>query len=77
MRLAVEGRPAGRLVSHRRRARRKRLMLILCLCAVLYTENTSGLKVDPVVVLVLAIGFIFSVVALHGTFFSPFRSFIL
>lgn len=32
----------------------------------LYTDESPGLKVDPVVVLVLSIGFIFSVVLLHG-----------
>jgi len=31
----------------------------------LYTDESPGLKVDPVIVLVLSIGFIFSVVALH------------
>lgn len=36
----------------------------------LYTDESPGLKVDPVVVLVLSIVFIFSVVALHSTFFS-------
>ena len=33
----------------------------------LYTDESPGLKVDPVVVLVLSLGFIFSVVALHST----------
>ena len=32
----------------------------------LYTDESPGLKVDPVVVLVLSVGFIISVVALHG-----------
>ena len=32
----------------------------------LYTDESPGLKVDPMVVLVLAIVFIFSVVALHS-----------
>ena len=32
----------------------------------LYTDESPGLKVDPVVVFVLSLGFIFSVVALHG-----------
>ena len=32
----------------------------------LYTDESPGLKVDPVVVMVLSIGFIISVVALHG-----------
>ncbi|KAI9794016.1 MAG: Arf guanine nucleotide exchange factor sbh1 [Peltula sp. TS41687] len=31
----------------------------------LYTDESPGLKVDPVVVLVLSLGFIFSVVFLH------------
>ncbi|MCJ1273110.1 Arf guanine nucleotide exchange factor sbh1 [Puttea exsequens] len=31
----------------------------------LYTDESPGLKIDPVVVLVLSLGFIFSVVALH------------
>ena len=34
----------------------------------LYTDESPGLKVDPVVVLVLSLGFIFSVVALHSTY---------
>jgi preprotein translocase subunit Sec61beta len=33
----------------------------------LYTDESPGLKVDPVVVLVLSLVFIFSVVALHST----------
>lgn len=33
----------------------------------LYTDESPGLKIDPVVVLVLSLGFIFSVVALHST----------
>jgi len=33
----------------------------------LYTDESPGLKVDPVVVLILSIVFIFSVVALHST----------
>ncbi len=37
----------------------------------LYTDESPGLKVDPVIVLVLSIGFIFSVVALHGTLHIP------
>lgn len=32
----------------------------------LYTDESPGLKVDPVVVLVLSLGFIMSVVALHS-----------
>lgn len=31
----------------------------------LYTDEAPGLSVDPVVVMVMAVGFIFSVVALH------------
>lgn len=31
----------------------------------LYTEEASGFRVDPLVVMVMALGFIFSVVALH------------
>lgn len=34
----------------------------------LYTDESPGLKVDPVVVLVLSLVFIFSVVALHSRF---------
>lgn len=37
----------------------------------LYTDESPGLKVDPVVVLVLSLGFIFSVVALHGKSKTP------
>lgn len=33
----------------------------------LYTDESPGLKVDPVVVMTLSVVFIFSVVALHGT----------
>ena len=36
----------------------------------LYTDESPGLKVDPVVVLVLSLGFIFSVVALHSKFYG-------
>lgn len=36
----------------------------------LYTDESPGLKVDPVVVLVLSVGFIVSVVALHSEFQS-------
>ena len=36
----------------------------------LYTDESPGLRVDPVVVLVLSLGFIFSVVGLHGEFCS-------
>lgn len=38
----------------------------------LYTDESPGLRVDPVVVLVLSLGFIFSVVGLHGEFFFFF-----
>ncbi|EDO17045.1 hypothetical protein Kpol_530p15 [Vanderwaltozyma polyspora DSM 70294] len=31
----------------------------------IYSEEANGLRVDPLVVLFLAVGFIFSVVALH------------
>lgn len=37
-------------------------------CTELYTDESPGLKVDPVIVLVLSLGFIFSVVALHSSF---------
>ena len=37
----------------------------------LYTDESPGLKVDPVVVLVLSLGFIFSVVALHSMSLFP------
>lgn len=36
----------------------------------LYTDESPGLKVDPMVILFLSLGFIFSVVALHRTFRS-------
>jgi hypothetical protein len=39
----------------------------------LYTDESPGLKVDPVVVLVLSLVFIFSVVALHSEYL-PFVS---
>jgi len=38
--------------------------------AELYTDESPGLKVDPVVVLVLSLVFIFSVVALHSKLLS-------
>lgn len=44
-------------------------MLIVCIG--LYTDESPGLKVDPVVVLVLSLVFIFSVVALHSMFTYP------
>jgi Sec61beta family len=34
----------------------------------LYTDESQGFRVDPVVVLVLSLGFIMSVVALHSTY---------
>lgn len=37
----------------------------------LYTDESPGLKVDPFVVLVLSVGFIISVVALHSESLSP------
>jgi preprotein translocase subunit Sec61beta len=40
---------------------------VLICSAGLYTDESPGLKVDPVVVLVLSLVFIFSVVALHST----------
>lgn len=40
----------------------------------LYTDESPGLKVDPVVVLVLSLGFIFSVVAMHSKFFALISS---
>lgn len=40
---------------------------MLTLVTGLYTDESPGLKVDPVVVLVLSLVFIFSVVALHST----------
>lgn len=39
----------------------------------LYTDESPGLRVDPVVVLVLSLGFIFSVVGLHGMFVEGMR----
>jgi protein transport protein SEC61 subunit beta len=36
----------------------------------LYTDESPGFKVDPVVVLVLSVGFIVSVVALHSKFLT-------
>lgn len=40
----------------------------LTYCPGLYTDESPGLKVDPVVVMTLSVVFIFSVVALHGMF---------
>ena len=37
----------------------------------LYTDESPGLKVDPMVILFLSLGFIFSVVALHRKFPDP------
>jgi len=42
------------------------MKIFLTLLAELYTDESPGLKIDPVVVLVLSLGFIFSVVALHS-----------
>lgn len=42
-------------------------MLTLLSYAGLYTDESPGLKVDPVVVMTLSITFIISVVLLHGT----------
>jgi hypothetical protein len=39
---------------------------VLIYCLELYTDESPGLKVDPFVVMVLSIGFIISVVALHS-----------
>lgn len=36
----------------------------------LYTDESPGLKVDPMVILFLSLGFIFSVVALHCEWYS-------
>ena len=44
---------------------------MLTMIVELYTDESPGLKVDPVVVLVLSIVFIFSVVALHGMLEQP------
>ena len=41
----------------------------------LYTDESPGLKVDPVVILVLSLGFIFSVVALHSMSLRPLTAF--
>ena len=49
-------------------------MLITVLFLGLYTDESPGLKVDPVVVLVLSLGFIFSVVALHSKQTFPRRT---
>lgn len=40
--------------------------MLTWITAGLYTDESPGLKVDPVVVLVLSLVFIFSVVALHS-----------
>jgi hypothetical protein len=39
----------------------------------LYTDESPGLKVDPFVVMVLSIGFIISVVALHSMAYAPIQ----
>jgi hypothetical protein len=46
------------------------ILLTRLVTAGLYTDESPGLKVDPVVVLVLSLVFIFSVVALHSEFSS-------
>lgn len=40
----------------------------------LYTDESAGLRVDPMVVMVLSLGFIFSVVALHCKIDSTART---
>jgi len=40
----------------------------------LYTDESPGLKVDPFVVMVLSIGFIISVVALHSEYYQSQES---
>lgn len=42
----------------------------------LYTDESPGLKVDPFVVMVLSIGFIISVVALHSELFAFLEYFV-
>lgn len=42
----------------------------------LYTDESQGFRVDPVVVLVLSLGFIMSVVALHSKLSLPPRSWV-
>lgn len=58
-------------------SRTKRLVinsrLTRALIVGLYTDESPGLKVDPVVVLVLSLVFIFSVVALHSKSPPPLR----
>ncbi len=39
----------------------------------LYTDESPGLKVDPMVILFLSLGFIFSVVALHRKYHANFQ----
>ena len=64
----------GKITGRVRRARKRQRKLVGFLkcsltwaCIIgLYTDESPGLKVDPVVVLVLSLGFIFSVVALHS-----------
>lgn len=57
-----------------RSATRSEIQLTLYISLGLYTDESPGLKVDPVVVLVLSLGFIFSVVALHSTYCNSFSS---
>lgn len=40
----------------------------------LYTDESPGLKVDPMVILFLSLGFIFSVVSLHRKSFCARKS---
>lgn len=47
---------------------------IFSLLAGLYTDESPGLKVDPFVVLVLSVGFIISVVALHSEYYPRLLS---
>ena len=75
-RLNTMSKNVGKITGRVRRARkrqRKLVGLLKCLLTQariigLYTDESPGLKVDPVVVLVLSLGFIFSVVALHSMF---------
>lgn len=57
-----------------RSATRSNIQLTPYLSLGLYTDESPGLKVDPVVVLVLSLGFIFSVVALHSTYCNSIYS---
>jgi len=48
--------------------------MLMTLRAGLYTDESPGLKVDPFVVMVLSIGFIISVVALHSESIFPVQN---